>query len=1011
MLLNKKFWGLFILFAFLLNLQINYAQGRFSKETEAKIKNKISQIEIHKNQLASNEKKVESLLRVLINKMKADNKNGILEGKYASKKYTTSSAKVNENLQVEVVITLLLGKDSDSSLVKSRILNIGGNTRLTIKPSASMPVELYSWVPYGQILEIAKITSIGNISALGSPIQRIGDKLTQGYSQLYVDKAREYFNVDGTGIKVGVISTGVKDINNSINSHDLPPINDSQHILNAGNTSDNEGTAMLEIVHDLAPGAELYFAGISPNEGPNDMANRVNQLANAGCNVIVDDIGWPYPSPQFSEDYLFNTIYNYKNNPNYNRSYISAAGNDGKDSFDGMFYPNVDNYNIWWQANGQSYIDNSFNLQPNENVDIILQWADKWDYSRTDYDLYVADQFGNIFDSSVTVQGTQGSIPREEISFSYDYNHTPPYYVRVKLDTQHTPINEPNKEIRLIVAAYNGPPTEIDYQYANYPSNPGRATGQIYGKEMVSTIPVGAYPVLNQNVLEDFSSRGPSKLYSFDSNGNQTGVIIYNTPAVIATDGVETNAGSEFNPFFGTSAAAPHIAGIAALYYSKFSNGNFYNSLTSSASSIAGGTGGVYNDQSGFGKADARECLIYSLTSISPGTISSNTNWTNVKVNGTVTINSGIVVTVPSNSTAVVIGTVNFVNSNSRIVVNTGGTLLVRENATVDPAHVTGNVIFEGGVLVRQVTENQSVLSGYTFGRWEGGPTFQSYIGPKNFLGLNIGDTQVYQANQEIISNQKYNIWKVDGIADSSIMNHHPFQIQNIPSTYTAQFYPTYSGVTIQNSIEGTSVNIGSIAFKDPWLIDYADPGYGNNLRNRGMSAPFKTMSSPFIPDYTTSFSGDVYKGVFLNQNPNFLPNLPNYSVSVQSPQTIYLSADNKDHTFYFQNWSVNNSNYAALQNPNSSSTAVVFNNTSAIVTANLKGTQLSNNVNSYANNSQRKVVRTTNGYIHQVYESLGKVWYERSTDNGATWDIMNGGQPLDSGSGKLPAIDYYGNV
>ena len=44
------------------------------------------------------------------------------------------------------------------------------------------------------------------------------------------------------------------------------------------------------------------------------------------------------------------------------------------------------------------------------------------------------------------------------------------------------------------------------------------------------------------------------------------------------------------------------------------------------------------------------------------------------------------------------------------------------------------------------------------------------------------------------------------------------------------------------------------------------------------------------------------------------------------------------------------------------------------------------------------------------VYESMGYVWYERSTDNGITWAIMNNGKPLSASKAKNPAIDYYNN-
>ena len=78
---------------------------------------------------------------------------------------------------------------------------------------------------------------------------------------------------------------------------------------------------------------------------------------------------------------------------------------------------------------------------------------------------------------------------------------------------------------------------------------------------------------------------------------------------------------------------------------------------------------------------------------------------------------------------------------------------------------------------------------------------------------------------------------------------------------------------------------------------------------------------------------------------------------------------------------------------------------------ANYKSLQISNNPLTFASNSQRKVVRTDDGVIHLVYESMGHVWYETSTDNGTSWSINNNGHPLDNGAGKLPSIDDYGNM
>jgi hypothetical protein len=69
-----------------------------------------------------------------------------------------------------------------------------------------------------------------------------------------------------------------------------------------------------------------------------------------------------------------------------------------------------------------------------------------------------------------------------------------------------------------------------------------------------------------------------------------------------------------------------------------------------------------------------------------------------------------------------------------------------------------------------------------------------------------------------------------------------------------------------------------------------------------------------------------------------------------------------------------------------------------------------SNNVNAFSINSQKKLVRDSVGNLHKVYSSMGYVWYEKSTDNGATWLVKNHGKPLSSNEAKLPAIDYYGN-
>jgi hypothetical protein len=78
--------------------------------------------------------------------------------------------------------------------------------------------------------------------------------------------------------------------------------------------------------------------------------------------------------------------------------------------------------------------------------------------------------------------------------------------------------------------------------------------------------------------------------------------------------------------------------------------------------------------------------------------------------------------------------------------------------------------------------------------------------------------------------------------------------------------------------------------------------------------------------------------------------------------------------------------------------------------TALYKAAHKSNQTNAYSNTSQRRFVQTPDGVKHICYESMNKVWYELSTDNGATWILGNGGKPLSSTDAKNPSMSFYGN-
>jgi hypothetical protein len=247
----------------------------------------------------------------------------------------------------------------------------------------------------------------------------------------------------------------------------------------------------------------------------------------------------------------------------------------------------------------------------------------------------------------------------------------------------------------------------------------------------------------------------------------------------------------------------------------------------------------------------------------------------------------------------------------------------------------------------------------------------------------------------------KHNNWNN---INANLFLNYDFVPSSLNSRQSAKFnFLEYS--RIESQIDGQVIpNAGYFQFNDPWYIKSDDTQPGDYW------IPCISIYEPNGKD------GAIEKGVFLNQDQSFNPNIPNYSVktdaSYDAPLYITGNSNGRNHKFYFKGWS---GTEVQFENSNALQTGVVFKDdvpgTDPLVKANFKGTQLSNKEEGYQTSSQRKFIRTDDGNLHSVYESMGKAWYEISTDNGLTWQIANNGQPLSgSAEAKLPAIDYTGS-
>ena len=152
-------------------------------------------------------------------------------------------------------------------------------------------------------LRSALARSISGVTAASGQLSNVipgptgrGSRSSEGDITHLAVAARAAFSTTGAGIKIGVLSDGVRNLAASQAAGDLGPVK----VIGppapcASFVVCDEGTAMLEIIHDLAPGAELYFA--SGLVSITSFADNIRALRAAGCDIIVDDLFYFVETP------------------------------------------------------------------------------------------------------------------------------------------------------------------------------------------------------------------------------------------------------------------------------------------------------------------------------------------------------------------------------------------------------------------------------------------------------------------------------------------------------------------------------------------------------------------------------------------------------------------------------------------------------------------------------------------------------------------------------------------
>ncbi len=441
-----------------------------------------------------------------------------------------------------------------------------------------------------------------------------GLAVSQGDRSLRSDLARREFGVDGHGVRVGVLSDSfdcapgpfaegapftraAEDVRNGDLPRDIRVLKD----LAPAPSEDcsDEGRAMMQLIHDVAPGASQAF--YTAFESQEDFAAGIRALADAGSQVIVDDVIY-YAEPMFEDGIIAQAVDDvYRAGV----AYFSSAGNDGRLSYESRFRLSEE----------QGISGPRHDFAPGRAVDGLQQatasafsatlLSFQWDQpslsangrrgAQSDLDLWFYDANGEPFEICT-------DDPEQLVC------QIPGIDVNVDGDAVETPVminfSDEDLVVQIGVELYEGPaPNYLKYVWFDLDlglfsvDEYDTASGTVYGHaNAAGAEAVGAAawyqteewgsplrPQCKPACLNSFSSAGGTPIF-IGKNGRRLPVpAVRLKPGVTGPDGGNTSfffldldfeipGTSEpdgLPNFFGTSASAPHVAAVAALMHDQ----------------------------------------------------------------------------------------------------------------------------------------------------------------------------------------------------------------------------------------------------------------------------------------------------------------------------------------------------------------------------------------------------------------------------------------------------------